>query len=290
MIRRSRSSLRLSLFAAPVAMACAVNFLGDLGTSQSVVGNVFRVEAFPSVSGLEAGDEFGASGTSLGDLDGDGVEDWLIGAPEDDDGGEDRGAIYFLFMRADGTLRTQWKISDTFGGFGGYLQDRARFGFSVANLGDLDADGVTEVAVGAPGMKEVWILFLRPNATFKNVVSIADTPPSFAFGFSLAVMGDLDGDGIQELACGDPLYRCSVGGCPYPYDGATFVYFLNPDGTTRAIQTITHASAGFQDTLSPYDYFGGALSCTSDLDSDGLRELVVSAPGRSCGTGRWVSR
>ena len=66
---------------------------------------------------LDANDQFGTSIASLGDLDGDGVTDIVVGANQDDDGGSNRGAIWVLFMNADGTVRRQQKISSTSGGF-----------------------------------------------------------------------------------------------------------------------------------------------------------------------------
>ena len=58
-------------------------------------------------------DEFGHSLTSLGDLDGDGVTDIGVGTPFDDDGGDNRGAIYIIFLNSDATVKTFQKISDT---------------------------------------------------------------------------------------------------------------------------------------------------------------------------------
>ena len=56
---------------------------------------------------------------ALGDLDGDGVGDLAVGAPRDDDGGTDRGAVWVLFLNTDGTVKSHQKISDTEGGFTG---------------------------------------------------------------------------------------------------------------------------------------------------------------------------
>ncbi len=100
---------------------------------------------------LEPGDLFGWSVASLGDLDGDNVGDLAVGAWFDDDGGTDRGAVWVLFLNKNGTVKSHQKISDTEGGFTGKLHDRDSFGGSAASLGDLDGDGVGDVAVGAVG-------------------------------------------------------------------------------------------------------------------------------------------
>ena len=98
---------------------------------------------------LEDVDRFGTSIASLGDLDGDGVGDLAVGVPNNGDGGKLRGAVWVLFLNTDGTVKSDQKISDIQGGFTGILDDGDHFGNSVASLGDLDGDGVGDLAVGA---------------------------------------------------------------------------------------------------------------------------------------------
>jgi len=115
---------------------------------------------------LEDGDSFGRSVAGVGDLDGDGVGDLAVGATGDDDGGYDHGAVWILFLKPDGTVKSHRKISDTEGGFTGILDLVDAFG-EVASLGDLDGNGVTDLAVGSvlddDGGRDrgaVWVLFL----------------------------------------------------------------------------------------------------------------------------------
>ena len=96
---------------------------------------------------LDNSDNFGRSVASIGDLNGDGVTDLAVGANGDDDGGNSRGAVWILFMNSDGTVDSEQKISDTQGNFGGTLDNFDRFGISVASIGDLDGDGVPDLAV-----------------------------------------------------------------------------------------------------------------------------------------------
>lgn len=97
---------------------------------------------------LDNSDHFGRSVAAIGDLDGDGNGDLAIGAYEDDDGGTDRGAVWILFLNNNGTVKSSQKISNTAGGFGGTLDNTDYFGVSVVAVGDLDSDGVIDLAVG----------------------------------------------------------------------------------------------------------------------------------------------
>ncbi len=67
-----------------------------------------------------------------------------------------------LALNPNGTGKTHQKIAATEGGFTGDLDDGDQFGTSVANLGDLDGDGVTDMAVGAPEQDDGGLRIYRP--------------------------------------------------------------------------------------------------------------------------------
>lgn len=60
---------------------------------------------------IDANDQFGHDVDQIGDLDGDGVTDLVVGALYDDDGDTNAGAVYVLFMNTDGTVKAEQKIS-----------------------------------------------------------------------------------------------------------------------------------------------------------------------------------
>ena len=127
---------------------------------------------------LSEKDHFGISISQIGDLDNDGIMDIAVGADNSDDGGQDRGAVYIIFLNDDGTAKSFQKISDTAGGFDGILHDGDEFGNAITNIGDLDNDGIMDIAVGADddGGQDrgaVYIIFLNDDGTAKSFQKIS---------------------------------------------------------------------------------------------------------------------
>ena len=84
---------------------------------------------------LRDNDRFGISATSLGDLNGDGVGDLVVGASGDDDGGFDRGAVWILFLNTDGTPHR--RNTATGNCSGACFRPRSRFGRMPSSCGRL---------------------------------------------------------------------------------------------------------------------------------------------------------
>ena len=161
-----------------------------------------------------------------------------------DDGDIDRGAVWILFLRSDGTVKRHQKISSTQGLFPGALERSDFFGVSVDDLGDLDGDGVVDLVAGAQGTKDggtdrrgaVWILFLRSDGTVRDATKISDTQGNFdgvlddidIFGEAVRALNDLDGDGIVDLVVGAQLDDDGPG----DDTGAVWLLFLNRDGSS----------------------------------------------------------
>ncbi|MCP5029751.1 MAG: CSLREA domain-containing protein, partial [Actinomycetia bacterium] len=236
---------------------------------------------------LDNSDGFGKSVAGVGDVDGDGIADIAVGAYRDGDGGTYRGAVYVLFLNADGTVKAEQKISSVSGGLTGPLDNSDYFGASVAGIGDLDGDGIVDIGVGAYADDDggssrgaVYVLFLNADGTVKAEQKISSTTGSLTgplddtddFGISVAGMGDLDGDGIADITVG-ALYDDDGG----TDRGAAHVLFLNADGTVKAEQKISSVSGGLTGPLDDSDSFGRAVAGIGDLDGDGTIGLLVSA-------------
>ena len=192
--------------------ALYVLLLNPNGTVKSSQKIAHGVAGGPVLADL---DFFGGAVANLGDLDGDGRAELAVGALGDDTAGNGRGAVHVLFLDANGTVKSSQKIASGAGG-GPPLADGDGFGRSVGFLGDLDGDGVTDLAVGAyrddaggSGRGALHVLLLNSNGTVKSSQKIASDVgggPTLAddarFGSGVARIGDLDGDGLPELAVG----------------------------------------------------------------------------------------
>ncbi len=269
-------------------IGCSNVPLTGVGASAGVVNQVVWHEAF-AATGLAAADYFGTSAANVGDLDNDTVPDIVVGAPFDDDGGPDRGAVYVLFLNEDGTVKAEQKISDTEGGFTGVLDDTDMFGASVAGLGDIDGDGFEDVVVGAPyddtgvttDSGALWVLFLDGDGTVKSHVKIDAYSGGFTgylatddwFGTSVAQIGDFDGDSVVDLVVGVPGDNDGGVNC-----GSVYVLRLYSSGGVKANHKISSLSSGFSGVLDSGDSFGSSVQGIGDHDGNGIIDIAVGAP------------
>ncbi len=234
-------------------------------------------------------DEFGSEVSAIGDVDGDGITDLAVGAPHDDDGGSNRGAVWILFLDTNGTVKSEQKISDTQGGFSASMNNGDDFGMGVTAIGDFDGDGVPDIAVGAQGDNDggnsrgcVYLLFLNSNGTVKSYQKISDTQGSFGgslddydhFGCDLASLGDLDGDGVTDIVVGAWGDDDGVTG-----EGAVYLILLNSSGTVKSEHKISKTQGNFGGTLDMMDQMGSSVTCIGDLDGNGVVDIVAGAPG-----------
>lgn len=221
---------------------------------------------------LDAGDRFSRDHDQAGDINGDGIIDLVIGARSDDDGATDAGALYIVFMNSDGTVQSNQKISQTEGGFNETLLQSNFFGYGVAGIGDIDGDGIPDIAASAPSTNNsgLYIIHLNRDGTVKDFVK---NERIVAQG--LSAIGDLNGDGRIDLVACDP--NSDEGGTNR---GAINILFLNNNSRVMPNQTVTIGSGmgGFGAGLEDNDRFGGReVAMLGDLDNDGNKELAVGA-------------
>lgn len=221
---------------------------------------------------LSNGGRFGRDHDVIGDVNGDGVLDLIIGARSDDDGATDAGAAYILFMNEEGTVDSHQKISMTQGGFDETLNAGNFFGYGVAGIGDYDGDNVPDIAISAPVSpnNSLYIIHLNSDGTVKDYVKNENVVAQ-----GLSAVGDLNNDGrIDLVAC---MPKANAGGVER---GAINLLFLNEASEVINSNTVTISSTqgGFGIGIEDGDKFGGReAALLGDLDGDGNPELAVGA-------------
>ncbi len=233
---------------------------------------------------LHASSNFGVSSCTIDDLDGDGINEMVFGASFDNLNGLKSGAVYIVYFNADLTVKSYNKITEGVNGFNLPIDPEDHFGVGVANIGDFDRDGVTDIAISAHESNDngsLYITLLNPDGTVKDVQKISDTEGDWIndlqtgdkFANNVTALGDVDGDGVTDLAVGVP--RDDDGAANR---GSVFILFMNPNGTVKSHQKISSAAGGMETELyGTTTSFGWDLETIEDLDGDGINELVVGA-------------
>ncbi|MCB9791727.1 MAG: FG-GAP repeat protein [Alphaproteobacteria bacterium] len=209
-----------------------------------------------------------------GDVDGDGLDDLLIGAVGDDGAASDAGAV-MLVLGADLASAplddlTAWELR------GDEAQERLG---STLDLGDLDGDGYADAVVGepladAPGRESGEVYLFTGLRSASGVVSGSDAQAVLQgggrgglFGASVAIISDLDGDGLSELAVGAPEIDdggTDAGGVAIWYGGGISSGYR----TEADLLILGDTNSGF---------LGREPVSAADVDGDGLADLVVGS-------------
>ncbi|MHC4381102.1 MAG: integrin alpha, partial [Planctomycetota bacterium] len=202
-------------------------------------------------------DALGHSVAGAGDVDGDGVDDVIVGASSADPGGLIGAGSAYVYSGATGLLIWQ---------FDGQ-QAGDWFGFSVAGAGDIDSDGFDDVIIGAylaspGGVVFAGSAYVYSGATGALIWQFDGQATSDRFGIAVSGAGDVNSDGVDDLIVGanetDPGGRNSAGSA-FVYSGADGSLILQFDGQAAI------------------DFLGSAVSGAGDVNGDGFADVLVGA-------------
>ncbi len=236
----------------------------------SVTGEVYLGQARSKIigDGDNTGDSLGYAVASAGDVDGDGDADMLLTAMLDDYGGPKAGTAY-VFLDQPGSDRSVRDADIQLFAIG----NEENFGCSAAGGGDVDGDGRGDILIGSckAGPNNLGAVYLFANlvsgqrATFEATNSLFGNNANDELGRSVAVLADMDGDGLSEVAVGVPLADS---------DGedaglVQVVYSSAPTFTPDA--TLLGVGAGGQ--------VGHVVANAGDVNGDGAGDLLIGANG-----------
>lgn len=252
------------------------------------------------LSGLSFGEALGISAVGVGDVNGDGYSDLVVGASGASPGTPPRalaGRSYLVFGAAGG-FAASVNLGALNGSNGIVLEgmvNGGRVGLSAAAAGDVNGDGFADLVLGAQdgpngggllkgaayvvfGHGGSWVTPLELDTLGgANGFRVDGLAAGDRFGWSVAGLGDFNGDGLDDLAFGAP--GADPGLAPRLDAGSVYVVYGTGSGFLDVVDllTLNGANGIVLEGVTAGDAFGSAVAAAGDVNSDGVADLIVGA-------------
>ena len=261
------------------------------------------------ISGEAAGDYVGKTVAAAGDINGDGIQDFIVGAGGIEPNGNTSGGAYVVFGRLSG-FPAELNLS-TLNGTNGFQINGEATSFTaggvtagtVSAAGDVNGDGIDDLIIGGFGASPngqssgaAWVLFGKNTAVsgaFSANVELSSLNGTTGFqlngaavadqaGSAVGTVGDINGDGIDDIFVS--AYAMDISGSA---SGSTYIVFGSTSGFPANFELSSlNGANGFRlDGEVANAYTGFSVSSAGDLNNDGFNDMIVGAFGTAGRTG-----